>query len=314
LLRQKARYGFTPEQADELKEKAETSQRTASTAVSRGYATVVVPLKDRSGQATYSLESIDLRSLLTAGRSLHERVEDALGHRVFSTVTVDKLLALAGLGPEKPAVVLGDLVDWFYSYFDFTKVWSRRVVAESVSNAVLASRAGYAVGLVRGDGTTEVRDPRLIRVGEMLPSEEIDMSADAALLDATYAQRALDEARAPSGTSAGEWRPETAISASGGLAMKDEPSEATGTKSAESSHSGSVDTVGRVDLKATVGKAGFFDLNRALSWLRDNASDVHVEISIAAVARDEGFDRVKLRNGVVEPLEEGGTHVEVTLE
>ena len=95
LLRQKTKYGFTPEQADELKEKADTSQRTAATAVSRGYATVVVPLKDRSGQAAYSLESIDLRSLLTAGRSLHERVEDALSHRVFSTVTVDKLLALA---------------------------------------------------------------------------------------------------------------------------------------------------------------------------------------------------------------------------
>jgi hypothetical protein len=314
LLRQKAKYGFTPEQADELKEKAETSQRTAATAVSRGYATVVVPLKDRSGQAPYSLESIDLRSLLTAGRSLHERVEDALSHRVFSTVTVDKLLALAGVGPEKPAVVLSDLVDWFYSYFDFTKVWSRRVIAEAVSNAVLASRAGYAVGLVHGDGTTEVRDPKLIRIGEMLPSEEIDMSADAALLEAAYAQRTLDEARAPSGTPTGEQAPETAMPASGGPAMKDEPGAAAGTKSAESSHVGSVDTVGRVELKATVGKAGFFDLNRALAWLRDNASDVRVEISIDAVARDEGFDRVKLRNGVVEPLEEGGTHVEVTLE
>ncbi len=54
-----------------------------------------------------------------------------------------------------------------------------------------------------------------------------------------------------------------------------------------------------------------FDLNRALSWLRDNASDVHVELTIDAVARDEGFDRVKLRNGVVEPLEEGGIHVDV---
>ena len=228
-------------------------------------------------------------------------------------MTVDKLLALAGVSPEKPAVVLSDLVDWFYSYFDFTKVWSRRVIAEAVSNAVLASRAGYAVGLVLGDGTTEVRDPKLIRIGEMLPSEEIDMSADAALLEAAYAQRALDEARAPSGALAGELSPETAMPAGGGLAMKHELGVAAGTKPAESSHSGSVDTVGRVELKATIGKAGFFDLNRALSWLRDNASDVHVEISIDAVARDEGFDRVKLRNGVVEPLEEGATHVEVTL-
>jgi hypothetical protein len=102
--------------------------------------------------------------------------------------------------------------------------------------------------------------------------------------------------------------------AGGGLAIKDKSGAAAGTKSAESSHSGATDTVSRVELKATVGKAGFFDLNRALSWLRDNASDVHVEISIDAVAHDEGFDRVKLRNGVVEPLEEGGTHVEVTLE
>src|SRR6266536_2378948 len=314
LLRQKTKYGFNPEQTDELKEKVETSQRTAATAVGRGYATVVVPLKDRSGQAAYSLEAVDLRSLLTARQSLHERVQDALSHRVFSTVTVDKLLALAGLGPEKPAVVLSDLVDWFYSYFDFTKVWSRRVVAEAVSNAVLASRAGYAVGLVHGDGTTEVRDPKLIRIGEMLPSEEIDMSADAALLEATYAQRALDGARAPSALPAEDSWPDTATSASGGPVMKDAAGEGAEAESAESSHSRPVDAVGRVELKATVGKAGFFDLSRALSWLRDNAADVHVDVSIDATARDEGFDRVKLRNGVVEPLEEGGTNVEVTLE
>ena len=69
--------------------------------------------------------------------------------------------------------------------------------------------------------------------------------------------------------------------------------------------------VGRVELKATVGKTSYFDLDGPLSWLRDNASDVHVELTIDAIARDEGFDRVKLRNGVVEPLEEGGIHVNV---
>src|SRR6266536_5600876 len=56
LLRQKAKYGFSPEQADELKEKAETSQRAAAAAVGRGYASVVTPLKDRGGEAAYNLE------------------------------------------------------------------------------------------------------------------------------------------------------------------------------------------------------------------------------------------------------------------
>jgi hypothetical protein len=155
-----------------------------------------------------------------------------------------------------------------------------------------------------------VRDPKLIRIGEMLPSDEIDMSSDAVLLEAAYAQRTLDEARAPSTTPTGE-QPETVKPADIEHPTKDEPDVATGTEPAGTPHGGSVDSVGRVELKATVGKAGFFDLNRALSWLRDNASDVHVELTIDAVARAEGFDRVKLRNGVVEPLEEGGIHVDV---
>ena len=314
LLRQKAKYGFSPEQADELKEKAGTSQRMAATAVGRGYAAVALPLKDRSGQAAYSLESIDLRSLLTAGRSLHERVEDALSHRVFGNVTVDKFLALTGLGPGKNVMVVSDLVDGFYSYFDFTKVWSRRVIAEAVSNAVVASRIGYAVGLVRGDSTTEVRDPKLIRIGEILPSEEIDMSADAALLEANYAQHLLDAARAPSAKPTGAWHTGLETASTGEHPVSDGSTGATATTSQEPSRGGSADTVARVRVKATVGKAGFFDLNRAIAWLRDNAREVQVEIIIDATGHKEGFDRVNLRNGVVEPLEEGGTHVEVTLE
>jgi Protein of unknown function (DUF499) len=313
LLRQKAKYGFSAEQTAELKEKAETSQRTASTAVGRGYASVVIPLKDRGGQAAYSLESTDLRSLLTAGRSLHERVVDALSHRVFSTITVDKLLALAGLGPEKSAVVLSDLVDWFYSYFDFTKVWTRRVVAEAVSNAVAGSRAGYAVGLVRGDGITEVRDPKLVRIGEMLPGEEIDLSGDAALLEAGYAQRLLGAARAPDGARPEDWHTGPAGAGTEPVATE-EPGRTPGTTVSQPPPGKRADTVGRVEVKATVGKAGFFDLNRALAWLRDNAREVQVEISIEATAPDEGLDRVDLRNGVIEPLEESGAHVEITLE
>ncbi len=84
--------------------------------------------------------------------------------------------------------------------------------------------------------------------------------------------------------------------------------------SGSSSRAAIWDRVGPSALKATVGKDGLFDLSRALAWLRDNASDVHVEIGIDAVAGDEGFDRVRLRNGVFELLEEKGTHVEVAPE
>jgi hypothetical protein len=312
LLRQQAKYGFTAQQSDELKEKAESSQRSASTAVSRGYASVALPVKDRSGQAPYVLETIDLRSLLTAGRSLHERVEDALSQRVFSSLTVDKLIALAGLGPTKPAVTLGDLLDWFYSYFEFTKVWSRRVLAEAVSNAVVASRAGYAVGLIHGDDILEVRNPKLIRIGELLPSDEIDMSTEAALLEAGYAQRLLDAATTPAGTAEAEIPPTARIPVSsepsGELAST--PVVAGGEPMSPKRG----ESVARVDLKATLSKTGFFDLNRALSWLRDHAAKVHVEVTIHAEAGEPGFDRVQLRNGMIEPLEEGATNVSVDME
>jgi hypothetical protein len=316
LLRQKSKYGFTPEQIDELKEKAETSERTASTAVGRGYASVVVPLKDRGGEAAYTLDTIDLRSLLTAGRSLHERVVDALSHRVFNTVTVDKLLALAVLGPDKSAVVLSDLVDGFYSYFDFTKVWSRRVIAEAVSNAVLESRAAYAVGLVRADQNIEVREPKLIRIGELLPGDEIDMSTDASLLEATYAQRLLEATRTPIDRPQDE--PLTGEGGSAGngertIVHDDGGASGSGETSRETLPGGSADTISRVGIRATVHKGGLFDLSRALSGLRD-AREVRVELTIDARGPEGGFDRVKLRNNVVEPLEEGGTDVEISLE
>jgi hypothetical protein len=105
------------------------------------------------------------------------------------------------------------------------------------------------VSLVRGDGTIEVRDPKLIRIGEMLPSDEIDMSSDAALLEAAYAQHTLDEARAPNETPAGE-QPETVKPAGIEHPAKDEPGVVTGTESAGAPHGGSVDSVGRVELKA----------------------------------------------------------------
>lgn len=61
LHRQKAKYGFSAEQSEELADKANASRRAATTAVGRGYASAVLPVKDRSGQAAYVLDTVDLR-------------------------------------------------------------------------------------------------------------------------------------------------------------------------------------------------------------------------------------------------------------
>ena len=79
------------------------------------------------------------------------------------------------------------------------------MISAAVSNAVAASQAGYAVGLVSSDGNITVREPRLIRIAETLPSEEIDMSSDAGLLEVSYAQHLLDTARAPAAATPPNW-------------------------------------------------------------------------------------------------------------
>ena len=169
---------------------------------------------------------------------------------------------------------------------------------------------GYAVGLVRGEGTIEVREPKLNRIGEMLPSDEIDMSSDAALLEAAYAQCTLDESAYQAPAPAGE-QPETAVPPGTRHPAEDEPGVATGGEIGGSA-AWRVRRFGRPGrAEGNCWQGWILRPQSCASWLRDNASDVHVELTIDAVARDEGFDRVKLRNGVVEPLEAGGIHVDV---
>jgi hypothetical protein len=54
---------------------------------------------------------------------------------------------------------------------------------------------------------------------------------------------------------------------------------------------------------------GLFGLNRALSWLRDNSDSLDIEVAVRVAAEQSGIDPVRLRNGCLEPLEEGGTQI-----
>lgn len=315
LLSSKAKYGFSPEQADELSEKAEAARRATVTAVSRAYASVALPVRDRAGDAAYALESHDLRTLLTAGRALHERVQESLSHRVFSNLTVDKLLSLAGLGPDRTAVVLSDLVDAFYSYFDFTKLWTRNGVANAVAEAVLQGRAAYAVGLVRSDGVIAPRDASSVHHLVNLAADEIDLSEDAAVFDPKWAADFVTAATAASA------RGEAAATDRGsGEGPEPLPPPASGPGQKPSVPAPPMpspepgQSVSAARISATVPKGGLFDLSRALSWIRDNADAATVKITIYARAAADGFDPVSLRNGVIEPLEESANDVDVHLD
>jgi hypothetical protein len=299
LLDQHKKYNFSAEQIEELQDKAANARRDGSAAIGAAYSTVAIPTRSRSGDAPYVLEPSDLRTMLAAGRALHERVVEALSQRVFTSVTTAKLVALAGLGPDRKAVTCADLVDWFYSYYEFTKLWDKKAIASAIASAVKTSELGYVVGLVREGGEIVPRDARQVRFGERLTADEIDLSDDAAILWQDYASECLQSTIEPS--------PQTSDSDEPAAPQPTPPSPTPSPQGGTSSNGGAPaaptpgDSVRIADIEAVLDRSGLFNLRRALSWLSDQPGQVRIEINIHAEGE---FDRVSFRNGLVEPLEE----------
>jgi len=295
LLSRKAQHGFSPEQVEELKEKREGAHRDLGATLARAYGRVAVPVKASDGPDPYRLEETDLRSLLAAGRSLDQRVRAALSHRVFERITTDKLAALAGLGPDRPAVLCSQLVDWFFSYFDYTKLWNTAAITDAIFRGVGDGRFAYASGIVRSGESVTVRDPKLVRFRELLPADEIDLSGDAAILTAELATSltVVEPPPAPPGP------PDTDQGWS--------PGPDLGTPAVTPPRPpGPTDRIRNAALRVRLDARGLFGLSRALSWLRERSSAVDVEITVRVLAKDEGFYRNQFTNGVIEPLQEGG--------
>lgn len=304
LLGRKAQHGFSNEQVEELKEKLANAQRDLEATLARAYERVVIPVKANGGGQPFVLEEVDLRSLLAAGRSLHDRVVEALSHRVFDRLTIDKLLALAGLGDDRPWVRASDLVEWFYSYFDFTKLTSHLAITDAISRGVADGRFAYATGVIAEDTTLRVRDPKLVRFRELLPTDEIDLGSDAALLTSEFAASLTPDAvpEPPGAPDIGA----PPVTPEGGAAGR----PAGGTQTAQPPPG---EIVRNLELLARMGSGGLFGLNRALSWLRENSESLEVEVVVKAASGEAGYDRVRLRNGVIEPLEEGGVDPQIEL-
>lgn len=301
LLAQSRKYNFSVEQIEELRDKAGSARRDASAAIGAAYSTVVIPTRSRTGDAPYVLEPSDLRTMLAAGRALHERVVEALSQRVFSSVTTAKLAALAGLGPNRKAVACADLVDWFYSYYEFTKLWDKKAIASAIANAVKSSEVGYAVGLIREAEEIVPRDARQVRFGERLTADEIDLSNDAAILWHDYA-RECQQSTIPPTPEAPEPDQPVAPQPTQPTQPSPIPSPRGSTPSGGApSAPPPSDSVRVADIEAVLDRSGLFNLRRALSWLSDQPGQVRIEINIHAEGE---FDRVSFRNGLVEPLEE----------
>jgi hypothetical protein len=206
-------------------------------------------------------------------------------------------------------VVCSDLVDWFYSYFEFTKLWDRQAIATAIAKAISGAELGYVVGLIQHEGQLLPRDKRQIRFDDRVSHDEIDLSPDAALLWDSYAREILETPPAiPQDEPTGSTPIANPSKPLGSDEDKPAP-EQPGT--GETGPDNTRNTVSTAAITADITKPGLFNLGRALSWLREHADDVQVEINIRAEGE---FDAVECRNRLVEPLEEATPDITVRLE
>ncbi|HZU16682.1 MAG TPA: hypothetical protein VFD01_08830, partial [Candidatus Dormibacteraeota bacterium] len=295
LTSPRSRQRFTAEQLEELQEKRAAADRDLAGAVQHAYARAVIPVErtERTpADLPYELEEVDLRPLLTAGRRLADRVMEALSHRVFDEVTADRLIALARLGPERPFVHCSDLVDWFFSVSEFVKLKDRSPIAQAIAAGVKAGKLAYSVGLELVDGRPRLRNPDLLRRGVSLDASEVDLSGDAVVLTPQLAEELVPSKPAP----VGPVEPPPGPGPGPGPGPQPSPpvpQPPVGERARQ------------VALWVRVDAAGLFNLNRALSWLREHSTTLEVEVTARATAGDEGYNPVSFRNGVEEPLVEG---------
>jgi hypothetical protein len=295
LLERTARHQFSPEQRDELKERAGEAEGALATSVSQMYERIMLP-EGTDGPGGVRFESVDLATVLAAGRNIHERVRDALNLHVFDTLKPKRLLALTKLS-ERGAVRCDALIESFFSYYEFTKLWGVGPLHEAIAAGVAAGDFAYAVGVSEHDGELSVADRKLVHTEPPLDPAEIDLGPGAVLLTEQAAQALIGGPAADAGDPG----------ARSATVQDSTSTPRPGDASAESPPDGGTRAgYRRVALEISATEDDLHTVQRALSGLRDVTMPGSMQIQLRVLAeRAEGaIDEVTFRNRVREPLEE----------
>jgi hypothetical protein len=180
LLSRGSRLGFSAEQKAELKERAGDAERALASHLGQIYGEVLVPVES-DGPGGVRFERVDMGTVLAAGRTLHERIHDALADKVFDSLTARRLVSLSHLA-EREAVRCDTLAQSFFSYYQYTKLWSADALRAAIAKGVSEGLFAYATGASGEGADVRVEAPALIQLRSAPPAGEIDLGAGAALL------------------------------------------------------------------------------------------------------------------------------------
>jgi hypothetical protein len=304
LLSRSSRHQFSAEQKAELKERATDGAKTLGTQASQLYDTVLLPT-DVGADGTVAFDTVDLSTVLAAGRTLGERIRDALAHHVFDSVTPARLVKLSRLGDRK-VVPCAELASGFFRYFAFTKLWNVGAVRMAITKGVERSEFAYGVGVQIDGDRVRAQDASLVHVDVAMPADEVDLGEGAALLTVTVARGLATPEGADATDPVTADPPEASTKLpGGGSATSTTAAPAPGTITESPGVSGDVSREVVLSLKTT--GATLHDLQRALTGLRSLVDELEIELIARGTAGTlEGIDKTRFQNAVRQHLEESG--------
>lgn len=288
---------LTDEQRGQLREREATERAAVESAFMRLYLEVWFPRAEEGG---IGIDAVSLggRSLQTTlgdkkTAPVHKRVMELITEvqkRVHRSLTPVKLVEgfNLGCGPSpRPGIATASVVEGLYSFLGYPRLTSPSAVAETVRKGVQEKRFGYISGPIPElgeDGKYKVPHTR-VRFGVSMSADEVDLDSGFLMIPDAIPQPPAIEAppQPPDGETPAE-RPDTE------QPPQPEPSQTP--------HTGRQRVV---ELSFKVDRDQLYTAWNAIGNLTDMAGRISVTVRGES---EEGFDRSRLENGVLEPLRE----------
>lgn len=280
---------LTDDQKSQLRERDATEKATAESAFLKLYMEVWLP-RVEGGEIAIERVAYGGRPpqvTLSAKKEalIHERVMELLTvteGKVHGTVTPTKIVDLFKLGEGEPprlGIRASEVVDGFYSFLGFTRLTSCEAIRKGMARGVGEGTFGYVGGAppaLGSDGKYEV-PPERVRFDVAVAEDEIDLESGFVMMPQAVPQPAPVPGPGPGVV---EPPPEP-------VPPEPTPPEVTTEKT--------------VELAFAADRNQLFNAWSAIANLADMAGKVSVSVRAES---EQGFDRSKLQNGVMEPLRE----------
>jgi hypothetical protein len=291
---------LTDEQKGQLRERESTEESAAESALMRLYMEVWLPRVENGG---ISIEAVvpggrPLQTTLNGEKkaAIHERIMEliaAMYKKVFATTKPTKIVELFKLGEGEPprlGLRLAEVVEGFYSFLGFPRLMSQDAVRKAVACGVQESLLGYFSG-----PTPELGEDRKfkvaldrVRIGKGVADDEIDLDTGFIMLPSAVPQAERGAVQPPGGGEPGGQQPPVVPPLTGGGGLPPVTPPTTETQKV-------------VQISFSADRNALYTAWNAVANLADLAGKINV---ILRAESQDGFDKSKLQNGVIEPLRE----------